>query len=50
MFLSVPLTIIIKIILEDNPNTKWIAVMIGTEDEAQQALDDYRKNTASEIS
>lgn len=48
MFLSVPLTIMIKIILEDNPDTKWIAVMIGTEDEAQHALDDYRKNTASE--
>jgi len=50
MFLSVPLTIMIKIILEDNSNTKWMAVMIGTGDEAQQALDDYRKNTASESS
>lgn len=47
MFLSVPLTIIIKIILEDNPNTKWVALMMGTEEEAQEALDNYRKNTVT---
>jgi predicted PurR-regulated permease PerM len=38
MFLSVPLTMSIKIILEQNPDTKWMAVMMGTEDEAKIAL------------
>jgi len=38
MFLSVPLTMVIKIILEENPKTKWLAVMMGTEQEAKDAL------------
>lgn len=29
MLLSIPLTIIIKMALESNPNTRWIAVLIG---------------------
>ena len=49
MFLSVPLTIMIKIILDENPNTKWIGVLMGTEKEAKEALVDFRKNTTSEI-
>ncbi len=32
MFLSIPLTIMIKIILDDNENTKWISVLLGTGD------------------
>ncbi len=32
MFLSVPLTMTIKIILETNPKTLWIAIMLGPED------------------
>lgn len=39
MFLSVPLTMAIKIILERNPNTVWIAILLGTEEEAQLILD-----------
>ena len=35
MFLSVPLTMIVKIVLEQKENTKWIAIMLGTVDEAQ---------------
>ena len=35
MFLSVPLTITIKIILEENEKTKWIAVLLGTPDDAK---------------
>jgi len=29
MFLSVPLTVIFKMFLEDNPGTRWIAVLLG---------------------
>ena len=32
MFLSVPLTMTIKIALETNPKTEWIAIMLGPED------------------
>lgn len=35
MFLSVPLTMAIKIILEQDPNTKWIAIALGTQGEAE---------------
>jgi len=38
MFLSVPLTMAIKIMLEQNPRTKWIAVYLGTEEEATALL------------
>ncbi len=29
MFLSVPLTVIFKMFLEDNPRTRWVAVLLG---------------------
>ena len=35
MFLSVPLTMTIKIILEQNRKTKWIAILLGTPAEAK---------------
>ncbi len=38
MFLSVPLTMTIKIILEHNEGTKWIAVLLGTEEDANKVL------------
>ncbi|MCG8579336.1 MAG: AI-2E family transporter [Bacteroidales bacterium] len=41
MFLSVPLTMTIKIILEEREKTKWIATLLGDEYEAKQLL----KNT-----
>ena len=40
MFLSVPLTMAIKIMLEQNPNTKWIAIAMGTRKDAQTILDE----------
>ena len=39
MFLSVPLTMTIKIILEQNPKTKSIAIFLGTQEEAQAIVD-----------
>ncbi len=36
MFLSVPITMSIKIILEQNEHTKWIAVLLGTEEETKK--------------
>lgn len=38
MFLSVPLMMVIKIILENNPQTKWIAALLGTKEDAEAAL------------
>lgn len=40
MFLSVPLTMAIKIMLEQNPQTKWIAVFLGTDDDARAMIDE----------
>lgn len=39
MFLSVPLTMAIKIMLEQNSSTKWIAIVLGTQKEAQIVVD-----------
>ena len=38
MFLSVPLTMLIKIVLDNFPNTKWIAALLGTKEDAWEAL------------
>jgi predicted PurR-regulated permease PerM len=38
MFLSVPFTMTIKIILEQNDKTKWLAILLGTPDEAKTYL------------
>jgi predicted PurR-regulated permease PerM len=35
MFLSVPITMTIKIILEHNENTRWLAILLGTPAEAE---------------
>ncbi len=43
MFLSVPLTMSIKIILATNEKTKWIAIMLGTEENATAILEGYKK-------
>ena len=42
MFLSVPLTMSIKIMLEHDEKTKWIAVLLGTEEDTSKILDQYK--------
>jgi len=39
MFLSVPLTMVVKVGLEQNESTKWIAILLGTEKAAKGILD-----------
>ena len=34
MLLSIPLTMMVKIGLEGNPNTQWVSILLGSEDQA----------------
>ncbi len=43
MFLSIPLTITLKIMLEQNESTKWIAILLGTGDETKDILEKYKE-------
>jgi AI-2 transport protein TqsA len=45
MFLSVPLTITIKIILEQNEDTRWIAILLGTAEDVKIHLENKDKET-----
>lgn len=54
MFLSVPLTMTIKIILEQNEKTKWLAVLLGTPSEGKTYLEkrkliEEQQNTKSPL-
>ena len=40
MFLSVPLTMAMKIMLEQDPQTKWIAAVLGTEEDAKSLTEE----------
>ncbi len=40
MFLSVPITMLIKIILENFPETRWISALLGTKEDALTALEE----------
>ena len=40
MVLSVPITMSIKIILEQNEKTRWLAILLGTPEEAKNYLDE----------
>lgn len=39
MFLSVPLTMAIKVILGQNESTKWIAILLGTQKDAEVVIE-----------
>jgi len=39
MFLSVPLTMTVKIMMEQKENTKWIAILLGTQKEAEVIIE-----------
>tara|TARA_R110002050_G_scaffold204327_1_gene339569 strand:- start:56248 stop:57390 length:1143 start_codon:yes stop_codon:yes gene_type:complete len=43
MFLSIPLTLAAKIAFESYDSTKWISVLLGTEEDAEAALNEKRK-------
>jgi len=43
MFLSVPLTMTIKIILEYNENTRPLAVLLGTDEDAMKLINEKKK-------
>jgi len=38
MFLSVPITMTLKFILDYNPRTKWIAILLGTKGDVLREL------------
>lgn len=44
MFLSVPLTMTMKIMLEQNPKTKWIAIVLGTKKDAEAMNNENESN------
>ena len=47
MLLSVPLTMALKLGLESSENTRWIAIMIGSESDAQYALANRQQQDAA---
>ena len=40
MLLSVPLTMTVKLLLESDEETRWIAILLGSERDAQHAIDE----------
>ena len=42
MFLSVPLTMVLKVFLESNDSSRYFAILIGTEEEAKAIIDRER--------
>ncbi|HVI00495.1 MAG TPA: AI-2E family transporter [Enhygromyxa sp.] len=46
MFLSVPLTMVVKILLENSDDLKWVAVLLGSGAETEERLDPSKSTTA----
>jgi len=45
MFLSVPLTMTAKVMLEQSDKTKWLAILLGTTHEAQVVIERRESNS-----
>lgn len=45
MFLSVPLTMVVKILLENSDDLKWVAVLLGSGAEMEERLDPSKSTT-----
>jgi AI-2 transport protein TqsA len=45
MFLSVPLTMVVKILLENSDDLKWVAVLLGSGAETEERLDPSKSTT-----
>ena len=48
MLLSVPLTMALKMGLESNDNTRWIAILVGSESDAEYALAQRQREEAEQ--
>lgn len=44
MFLSVPLTMVLKVLLQSNDSSKYFAILIGTEEEAKQIIEHDKRH------
>lgn len=49
MFLSVPLTMVVKILLENSDDLKWVAVLLGSGAETEERLDPSKSTVAGEV-
>ena len=50
MFLSVPLTMVVKILLENSDDLKWAAVLLGSHAETEERLDPSKSTTSGSVS
>jgi AI-2 transport protein TqsA len=50
MFLSVPLTMVVKILLENSDDLKWAAVLLGSGAETEERLDPSKSTTGGSAS
>lgn len=44
MFLSVPLTMVLKVMLEGNESSRYFAILIGTKEEAERIIENNKKH------
>jgi predicted PurR-regulated permease PerM len=49
MFLSVPLTMTIKIVLDTHEKTRWLGVLLGPEDEAAEEVNDVGRDSVADM-